>query len=279
MQNAVLFRKKIGFLLKYFPGIEFEFVDAPFQVTSIPPHMQDYMEKQRKEKEKQNESAKKAENIQSSSSEPVEAENEKHSQGISLDVRNEKLIAANPERVIENMRTWFEFLPNSDPAIPPQYPSWKETIAFVNSVFKAKGPFDGIMGFSQGAQLLTLLIAILAFHANNKNKQDLLHPFASIPLDSFDCIMFNYGFFCGGALIRDEKLKETVVACGPFELPTIHVCGESDPLALIDRALLLTDQFKDPQVVVHPGGHYLPSGAEMRAAYECFFVKVGALIK
>jgi hypothetical protein len=39
------------------------------------------------------------------------------------------------------------------------YVGWKESVEFLHSYLKTSGPFDGLLGFSQGSSLISLLLS------------------------------------------------------------------------------------------------------------------------
>jgi hypothetical protein len=47
--------------------------------------------------------------------------------------------------------------------------------------------------------------------------------------------------------------------------------GETDAVVNIERSRHLLEYYKNPQVFVHPGGHYIPTAKEAKDAMRLFF--------
>ena len=95
-----------------------------------------------------------------------------------------------------------------------------------------KGPFDGVLGLSQGAQMAAMLLA--------------KHPH-----------LFDFAVFVAGRKPRDAA-RRRLYASGPrATLPTLHVYGAADPSK--DQSEALAACFDDPEVAPIPfTGHKIP---------------------
>ena len=82
--------------------------------------------------------------------------------------------------------------------------SVERAIAEVEAIFEKEGPFDGVLGFSQGA-CLTLLLAA-------RQQQGKL---------ALGC-HFEFVALFSGFLPHDEGLADQIRRAGPFELPSFH---------------------------------------------------------
>ena len=114
----------------------------------------------------------------------------------------------------------------------------------------ADGPFDGVIGYSQGAALAaTLLIQDKADHPSQ------LHPL-------FKCAIFLSGGvpFDPAALARDEKRSlDPAVDGEPITIPTANIWGSNDvdfPDTSPRLSKLCTAEKRTE--VVHVGGHEIP---------------------
>ncbi|CAG8292770.1 unnamed protein product [Penicillium olsonii] len=156
----------------------------------------------------------------------------------------------------------------SNTANPPLYTGIEDGFAAVAQTLKAEGPFDGVIGFSQGAAMAAMLTALL------EGRKESFEHFAKITEDGATgmeipapfgepfhpplkfAILYS-GFRAPGA--RYKAFYEPAIAT-----PALHVLGSLD--AVVDetrgRALIEAcagDPEKDGSVVWHPGGHFLPS--------------------
>ncbi|MBN3304611.1 OVCA2 Esterase, partial [Amia calva] len=66
----------------------------------------------------------------------------------------------------------------------------------------------------------------------------------------------------------------------PLAMPTLHVFGDADRVIPAPLSQDLLSVFHSPQVITHPGGHYIPAGAAQKRAYIQFleqFLSKGAV--
>ncbi|MFT5681771.1 MAG: hypothetical protein ACI8RZ_002683, partial [Myxococcota bacterium] len=130
---------------------------------------------------------------------------------------------------ISGQRCWWNS--GEDHAI---YDGVEETLEYLEGVFAEQGPFDGVIGFSQGGAVAGLLAA--------------MQPFGAIQMKFVICIS---GFPSRAEVHR--TLGEAKIA-----LPSLHVFGEKDVLVDNSRTLALSEWFAQPAVASHPGGHFFP---------------------
>jgi len=122
-----------------------------------------------------------------------------------------------------------------------------DTISLVKEVFREQGPFDGILGFSQGACLTALICAL-------KERGEFDHDFRFV-------ILF------AGFQSRSSPHRHLIET--PLSNPSLHIIGETDNIISDAMSQSLVDQFKDPIVFKHSKGHMVPSSkATGRAVAE-----------
>lgn len=181
----------------------------------------------------------------------------------------------------------FAWWRRSDTADPPIYLGLDTGLEAVSRVLTQQGPFDGVIGFSQGAACAAIVASLLepnrraAFdyfsdpgnanttnmNMNSSSSSSTTTPIAGIPLpQSFDAIphpplkfaVCYSGFRAPGARYRAFYEQPQI------RTPVMHVVGSLD--AIVDegrtRALINAcegDPEADGRVLRHPGGHFLPS--------------------
>ena len=157
----------------------------------------------------------------------------------------------------------------SDGSDPPEYVGIEQGLDVVAQVLKSDGPFDGVIGFSQGACLAGMVASLLegdvrkkAFEAaQSRSPLAVPYPasFAALnhPPLKF-CVPYS-GFAAPGA--RYE---------GFYNDPYIHTrscqfIGSLDSVVEEKRTQTLIDAFGGSdkvQVVTHPGGHFVPNSKQ-----------------
>ncbi|KAJ3163584.1 Ovarian cancer-associated protein 2 [Geranomyces michiganensis] len=110
----------------------------------------------------------------------------------------------------------------------------------------ASPPFDGILGFSQGATMAALALPTL-----DPPSKFSIHVAGFYPIDPAQVAMLS-----------------AVPA-----LPSLHVMGRADAWVTPARSEALRARFTGPQTLVHDGGHFVPTNAGHRQTYREFVGK------
>lgn len=163
---------------------------------------------------------------------------------------------------------WFR---RSNTADPPLYMGLEDGLAAVAKVLREEGPFDGVIGFSQGAAMAAMVASLLergrkdAF-AKAKAKEggggvdvfEYPSSFADLSHPPFRFAICYSGFRSPGARYRGFYEEPAV------QTPVLHVLGTLDAVVEESRSRSLIeacvgDPESEGKVVWHPGGHFLPS--------------------
>uniref|UniRef100_A0A8B9ZV24 Esterase OVCA2 n=1 Tax=Anas zonorhyncha TaxID=75864 RepID=A0A8B9ZV24_9AVES len=123
-----------------------------------------------------------------------------------------------------------------------------EALRAVEEALEKLGPFDGLLGFSQGAALAAMVCALRA-------RGDPRFPVAFAVL---------VAGFVSRSPAHGHFYRE------PIALPTLHVVGEADAVIAAPLSMELARSFVEPVVLTHPGGHFVPVGAPQKKAYLDF---------
>ncbi|KAF0852780.1 mitochondrial serine hydrolase (FSH1) [Andalucia godoyi] len=163
-----------------------------------------------------------------------------------------------------NRRTWWKFeeveIANPEATHGADQPATIRTYVYhgvedavqaVQAYNLSAGPFDGILGFSQGAAFASYLVATNALPASVK-----------------------FMILVSGFVPRAQAVSHLYPATNqsvdvsPFSIPTLHVVGETDDLIPPKESQKLVDCFADAILVKHSGGHYVPTTAGCVNAYR-----------
>ncbi|XP_047532083.1 esterase CG5412 [Vanessa atalanta] len=125
---------------------------------------------------------------------------------------------------------------------------FEDTLNLIEEVVKEHGPFDGFMGFSQGACLVGLLAAM---------QQKGYLPY------TFKFAIFASGFR-SGSLVHKGFYDEDI------NLHSLHVYGESDSIIPKEMSESLINLFVKSVVIEHAGGHYVACSGSIKDAYLDF---------
>jgi predicted esterase len=185
-----------------------------------------------------------------------------------------------------------EAAPGMSVSYPPPYLCWYErgdpeevrtAHEYLRSVIDEDGPYDGVIGFSEGAALAAgLLLSDESSDAEPRFKVAVLFN-SVVPLVPFgsECLGAPLGKVVQGhqdsyldLLLpgeRKEKASEEgraavlsrALCFSPqgahkISIPTVHVIGGKDPFAESSRLVVELCTPDTAQVVIHDGGHELP---------------------
>jgi hypothetical protein len=170
----------------------------------------------------------------------------------------------------DDVRGWWTSGENVDAAATPGQwvrPSQSrravgmdESLALLVDTLVKEGPFDGILGFSQGAAMGALLLAHVQQALQNGGSLSGL----TLP---------RFAILVAGFVPMDDRLQSlmknsSVIASG---VAVLCVSGTEDALVPPARVQTLADCFGGRvQVFSHPGGHGIPSNAAFRTAVRTF---------
>ncbi|EFA79316.1 Prostaglandin-E [Heterostelium album PN500] len=112
------------------------------------------------------------------------------------------------------------------------------SIHYMAQLFKNEGPFDGIIGFSQGAAFTGILAA--------------MQEHSQLPFQ------FKFAVLISGFPSRAEQ-HEKIMLKDSIRLPTLTIVGTADELVDNERTRHLASLFVNPEVVEHDGGHFTPN--------------------
>ncbi|ORZ37618.1 serine hydrolase FSH [Catenaria anguillulae PL171] len=155
----------------------------------------------------------------------------------------------------EGQCAWWNFDTESH---PPIYAGFSDSMTVLKHALESQGPFDGILGFSQGAAMAGMLA--LTMH---RDPTWTSHG----PLKFVVCVS---GFASRDPAHADAYV-DTKVKC---PTPSLHVWGLNDEWVTPDRSKALAEAFEGPSVYEHQGAHYVPMDAAGKAAVSEFLDKV-----
>lgn len=124
------------------------------------------------------------------------------------------------------------------------------TLARLIPVLERDGPFDGIMGFSQGAAAAVAIASIL-----EKRTKNIVHPPLKFAI-----------LFCGAR----PASTDFDALYNDIKTPSLHLVGKLDIMVPVERSLDLAASFKDAALIYHPGNHFIPQGTKFTRAIVDF---------
>jgi pimeloyl-ACP methyl ester carboxylesterase len=135
------------------------------------------------------------------------------------------------------------------------YKGWLRTHAAIVDVFEREGPFDGVLGFSQGAALAALLVGLRAVDGVTTVARPL---------------RFDFAIVVSGFVSNDGALARLFDRPGAYDLPSLHLIGRADGVVPSDESRRLARRFRAPVIVEHGGGHVVPGAPDVLARVRAF---------
>lgn len=122
---------------------------------------------------------------------------------------------------------------------------YQESLDVIMKAFEDQGPFDGVLGFSQGASMLSLICGL---------KEQMIENF------QFDFAIFVAGF-------KSRQKPHTDLYNRIITIPSLHVFGDTDKVIEKEMSEHLLQYFKDPKILQHKGGHFIPASGPQKNGY------------
>mmetsp|Transcript_56395 Transcript_56395/g.167854 ORF Transcript_56395/g.167854 Transcript_56395/m.167854 type:complete len:232 (+) Transcript_56395:29-724(+) len=154
--------------------------------------------------------------------------------------------------------SWWLLPPGERSFTTPVFEGWDDTVAYVRKVWAEQGPFDGMLGFSQGAILIAALAAIgvLRRPDSDDGGAEALRP-------KF--------LLLGGAAVpgpfRAELAALRESGAGGVALRTLHVVGAADDVNPPEGAREVASALGG-EIWEHPGRHDLPTDGDAMSQYR-----------
>jgi len=121
--------------------------------------------------------------------------------------------------------------------------------------------YDGVLAFSQGASLAAHL-CLLQQNGNLGSN-------------------FKFCILVAGFVSRTLKHRELFQALQhsgqAISIPTLHVFGDTDKVIEKDMSEDMLQFFASPDIIRHPGGHFVPATGEHKKGFPLFFEKMQKL--
>jgi len=121
---------------------------------------------------------------------------------------------------------------------------WDRSRAWALELFAEQPRFDGVFGFSQGAAMTGLLAGMREAHLDD-------------PQGPRGPIAFDFAVMVGG--FKNDAPQHAELYQRRFTVPSVHIIGDADQVIPPHESRDLADQFIDPVVLTHTGGHIVPS--------------------
>ncbi len=127
------------------------------------------------------------------------------------------------------------------------------TLSFLNEVFEAKGPFDGVFGFSQGGIISTILC--------NQNN-----------LSGLSALRFKFAVIAAAKVPNEKRLSKYFDDNARIEVPSLHIVGMADKLVDWESSVEMgTKYFNGARIFKHESGHCIPWNSQAKEEYLNFF--------
>ncbi|KAJ2399970.1 hypothetical protein GGI23_002329 [Coemansia sp. RSA 2559] len=136
---------------------------------------------------------------------------------------------------------WY-YLKSMDPEVTVGVDT---SIEYLDGVLDKQGPFDGILGFSQGGLMAAVMCSVLE-HRQSAGSNG--HP------------PFRFAIICSGYMLQDSEWQHLYER--PLSTPSLHLYGVLDPMIRLSRSMALQQAFVNPEAFCFDGAHFIPKSHE-----------------
>ena len=157
----------------------------------------------------------------------------------------------------------------SDTSNPPEYVGLDVGLESVAKILESEGPFDGVIGFSQGAALAAMVTSLLEGPSRKEafSSARTKSPLAISYPPSFESLNHPPLKFCAAycGFIAPGERYLGFYENPHIQTPVCHFIGSLDSVVDDSRTQALVDAtggIGKTQVVTHPGGHFVPNGKQ-----------------
>lgn len=145
---------------------------------------------------------------------------------------------------------WWNAMKDED--CKTEYVGIEKSFGKVEKSWETRGPFDGVLGFSQGATLTTLLAA--------RGAVEGWGPFGDAKRENEVDAALTFAVCVSGMLARNRSAADLYAAAetSKSKTPTLHLIGDADrvmPPGLSERA---ASHFENAKIARHARGHVIP---------------------
>ncbi|KAJ2008599.1 hypothetical protein H4R26_000075 [Coemansia thaxteri] len=120
-----------------------------------------------------------------------------------------------------------------------------KTLQYVGKILNEQGPFDGILGFSQGGSLAVIISALLDGRDGPSFGVEVNHPPIKFVV-------------LAGAFMADAPQYQYIYAKPLANVASMHMMGTYDTVVGVEKPRELLKMFTDPVAFEYDGGHYIP---------------------
>lgn len=139
----------------------------------------------------------------------------------------------------------------------------EEGLATIAQCIREEGPFDGVVGFSQGAAAAGMVASLLDGEQRLRGFEEaekhggMQYPKSFREADGFVQAPMKFAVVYSGFRAPGERYDGFYVP--KIKTKTLHFMGQVDTVVEEERSRVLVRCCVEERVVVHPGGHFLPS--------------------
>ncbi|PIA13132.1 hypothetical protein COEREDRAFT_49831 [Coemansia reversa NRRL 1564] len=136
-----------------------------------------------------------------------------------------------------------------------------KTLDLISKVLNEQGPFDGIMGFSQGACLAIVIALLLQGSATD----------GPISLGEVDHPQIKFLILAGAFQL--EVPEYDYLYTHKIDVPSLHITGTYDTVVEPERSKLVQGFFESPEVFEFVGGHFIPQSPKCARVMRAFLAR------
>ncbi|VVT54469.1 uncharacterized protein SAPINGB_P004091 [Magnusiomyces paraingens] len=163
------------------------------------------------------------------------------------------------DAAVDAFRSWWPANEQKD-----DYYTLDQAFACVKQSVQENGPYDGVLGFSQGAGFAGILCTVI------HKLHELVPEQAGSEEYKQKNIPLKFGIFYSGFRVKPDALQHFYTP--PISTPSLHILGALDTVVSEERSMALYNACSPESrtLLTHPGGHFVPNSKPMVASVVNF---------
>ncbi|KAI9505435.1 hypothetical protein GGI25_005259 [Coemansia spiralis] len=154
----------------------------------------------------------------------------------------------------KTFRGWY-FLKSADPEI---IDGLENSIEHLVAVLEEQGPFDGMLGFSQGGLMTAIMCSLLEHRYKQLGDQCTHAP-------------FKFAIISSGYKLKDTRWQYLYEK--PISTPSLHIYGVLDSMIHVSKSIELKHTFAHATEYCFVGTHFVPKTPEAIETISEFIAK------
>jgi pimeloyl-ACP methyl ester carboxylesterase len=172
-----------------------------------------------------------------------------------IEVTPPQSLVERAKKPLSSYRVWYKYIEQERKCL-----QWRQSLSYVIDYCEANGPYDGVLCFSMGCVMGTLLTNLC--HRYWTQQQDWMVDEMQKIRGSEQLfskqVPFKFAILVGGFYANDAEMQNYFDK-NIVQVPSLHCMGTQDQMIIMERSQRLAQAYNDKQkIFIHNEGHVVP---------------------